>query len=1310
MRAATVAVLLTLATAAPAHAAGYFERTWGKDVIGLNAETGPEVCTVSDQCKGGAAAGVGGALYAPSGAATDAAGNVYVVEQAANRVQVYTGDGAFLRMWGKDVVQGGTTGFEVCTDAPLCQLGTQGSLGGELSHPKGVAVDAAGNVFVADTDNHRVQQYTSAGGFTRAFGKNVDAIKNDIFEICTLAMDCKAGDATPPPNPGGDLYAPQGLAVDATGLYVASGLRRVEKLTITADDVVFDRAWGRDVIQGGFAGFEVCTDAAQCKLAELGSGLGGEMALIVGVAVDGAGSVYTMSANRFRVDKFTAAGAWVRTWGKDVVQGGGEAFEICDVAANCKPGVTGSKGGEFRSPNDIVAPTSAAIAAGPSGTVYVADRENHRLQLFSPDGDFLAVWGLNVDTTAAEVGIQVCTVAADCTGGSQESPLPGGGMSSPTGVAVAASGDVFEVDQTASRIQRFGCSAAAEPTCDAPAAPGAPTLTGTDPSEQPSGNDAPNVLGTADAGSTVDLYDNPDCTGTPIGTGTAAQFASPGIPVTVPPDQITQIYAKASNAGGSSACSSAPLTYEQIATQRWEVTVGAAAASVDESAGPVTVTVSRDGDTTGTAIVEYATADGTATTSDYTPAAGTLRFDPGQAAKTVPVAITGDQRHEADETLTFALSDPGLGTQLGTPSTETITIVDDDPIDTAITAGPDGPINTATATFSFLAEPPEGATFACSIDGAAAVACTSPHTTAALADGPHTFSVTASTPGGTADPSPATRGFFVDTVAPQSGLDVRATPGAGAQTGPGVFTGSVTVSAIGADPDPGSGIGQVGCSLDPLAVPTTADEVRAGTCPVVTAPGDHVAYAVATDKAGNTGPIVTSTFRIIAAPDTFITSGPTSVSWTTTPTFTFTSTDPAATFRCKVDAYDAVDCKSPFRILPGVSGSGAHSIAVTAVSPAGVADPSPARRDFKVGETETHDFGCGLNGFAVDPASNDGYAGCTIEPAGQPCSGLYPACQSAVPACPVGAFCRYDVKVNGADKDLHVNLLTNAVVVERVTPEVREKHGFAYLLPGYLTSAGCFHNDPTQDGGGSCPASAFNQIIGDGSAPSFLCPTNSSRNTSGGILPKLGPDADRFSRCDFKMTIEAAPTLVVLPADDGITTYAPGAGRLSAAPAGAGGRTAAIARAEEEEEGEAAVPQDDQAREPRWARAPQARAQPGGQEDAQEEEAPRPARQADLQAQAGQDGQPDRQGHAAQAGQAEGDPAVALGGGGTELRLASGRGPFGRGSRSGFRRRVGRLLRPRGLTKVGDEVVANPFEIFQGEEPRLGSAPRRDLS
>lgn len=503
----------------------------------------------------------------------------------------------------------------------------------------------------------------------------------------------------------------------------------------------------------------------------------------------------------------------------------------------------------------------------------------------------------------------------------------------------------------------------------------------------------------------------------------------------------------------------------------------------------------------------------------------------------------------------------GLGTQLGTPSTETITIVDDDPIDTAITAGPDGPINTATATFSFLAEPPEGATFACSIDGAAAVACTSPHTTAALADGPHTFSVTASTPGGTADPSPATRGFFVDTVAPQSGLDVRATPGAGAQTGPGVFTGSVTVSAIGADPDPGSGIGQVGCSLDPLAVPTTADEVRAGTCPVVTAPGDHVAYAVATDKAGNTGPIVTSTFRIIAAPDTFITSGPTSVSWTTTPTFTFTSTDPAATFRCKVDAYDAVDCKSPFRILPGVSGSGAHSIAVTAVSPAGVADPSPARRDFKVGETETHDFGCGLNGFAVDPASNDGYAGCTIEPAGQPCSGLYPACQSAVPACPVGAFCRYDVKVNGADKDLHVNLLTNAVVVERVTPEVREKHGFAYLLPGYLTSAGCFHNDPTQDGGGSCPASAFNQIIGDGSAPSFLCPTNSSRNTSGGILPKLGPDADRFSRCDFKMTIEAAPTLVVLPADDGITTYAPGAGRLSAAPAGAGGRTAAIARA-----------------------------------------------------------------------------------------------------------------------------------------------------
>jgi|SRR4051794_26649101 hypothetical protein len=53
--------------------------------------------------------------------------------------------GGFQRAWGKDVVGGRSTGFELCTDAATCQAGTGGTLGGELWGPVDVAADAAGN-------------------------------------------------------------------------------------------------------------------------------------------------------------------------------------------------------------------------------------------------------------------------------------------------------------------------------------------------------------------------------------------------------------------------------------------------------------------------------------------------------------------------------------------------------------------------------------------------------------------------------------------------------------------------------------------------------------------------------------------------------------------------------------------------------------------------------------------------------------------------------------------------------------------------------------------------------------------------------------------------------------------------------------------------------------------------------------------------------------------------------------------------------------------------------------------------------------
>ncbi len=99
-----------------------------------------------------------------------------------------------------------------------------------------------------------------------------------------------------------------------------------------------------------------------------------------------------------------------------------------------------------------------------------------------------------------------------------------------------------------------------------------------------------------------------------------------------------------------------------------------------------------------------------------------------------------------------------------TPASRTFT-VDTSPPDTTITAGPTGPTNDETPTFSFEADQ-AGSASECRIDEDAFAACTSPYIAPPLADGPHTFDVRATDPAGNTDPTPASRTFTVDTVPP----------------------------------------------------------------------------------------------------------------------------------------------------------------------------------------------------------------------------------------------------------------------------------------------------------------------------------------------------------------------------------------------------------------------------------------------------------------------------------------------------------------------------------------------------------------
>lgn len=118
---------------------------------------------------------------------------------------------------------------------------------------------------------------------------------------------------------------------------------------------------------------------------------------------------------------------------------------------------------------------------------------------------------------------------------------------------------------------------------------------------------------------------------------------------------------------------------DDVTTQPGSLRFSASTYSVNENGGSLTVTVTRTGGSSGPVSVNYATANGTATAgSDYTAASGTLNFASGETSKTFTIAVTDDSAVEGSETLNLSLTNATGGATLGSPSTATVTINDND--------------------------------------------------------------------------------------------------------------------------------------------------------------------------------------------------------------------------------------------------------------------------------------------------------------------------------------------------------------------------------------------------------------------------------------------------------------------------------------------------------------------------------------------------------------------------------------------------------------------------------------------------------
>ena len=353
---------------------GSFAMAFGDSVI-PGPPGGLEVCTTATTCGEGFPAGTAGGMSQPERLAFDSAGRLYVSDRVNRRIDVFnTSPPSFVEAfgWGVDT---GKAEFEVCTDASTCQGGLTGGGAGEFQVPNGLAVDAAGTLYVTDLLNRRVNRFaTSPPSFIDAFGFGVDT-GAEAFEVCTTASGCQEGKFN---GKAGALPNPVGVALDGAGaLFVAEeNGQRVDRFSV-AGPPSFTQAFGYGVDTGSATTFEVCTTASTCQQGIAGSGAG-QLFNPQDVALDGSGAIFVDDTSNNRISQFATAGpGFTQAFGFGV-DTGASAFQICTTASKCQLGLSGSGTGQLSNPEGMTVDCR--------GGIWVADLTNNRVQRFGEPG------------------------------------------------------------------------------------------------------------------------------------------------------------------------------------------------------------------------------------------------------------------------------------------------------------------------------------------------------------------------------------------------------------------------------------------------------------------------------------------------------------------------------------------------------------------------------------------------------------------------------------------------------------------------------------------------------------------------------------------------------------------------------------------------------------------------------------------------------------------------------------------------------------------------------------------------------------
>ena len=223
----------------------------------------------------------------------------------------------------------------------------------QIAIPRGVALDGAGNLYIADEGNYRVRAVSPSGIITTVAGNG---------EVPFTPMPL--GDGGPAVN--AQLISPYGVAVDSSGnLYIADSIggrvRRVSPsgtITTVAGDGI-----------RGYSG-----DGGPATSAQIG--------LVFSVAVDGAGNLYIGDGSNYRIRKVSPSGI------------------ISTVAGNGTPGFSGDGG--LATSAQLSADLYVAVDS--VGSLYILDQDNGRVRKVTPGGVISTVAG---NGTTPAVGMAI---------------------------------------------------------------------------------------------------------------------------------------------------------------------------------------------------------------------------------------------------------------------------------------------------------------------------------------------------------------------------------------------------------------------------------------------------------------------------------------------------------------------------------------------------------------------------------------------------------------------------------------------------------------------------------------------------------------------------------------------------------------------------------------------------------------------------------------------------------------------------------------------------------------------------------------